>query len=83
MAWQTGTRQFGKLEELSAITSRLLRLMLHEKLVFGETQLRSMGVNADFSPIYAQHAKAQSRKLVCKPPEKKRVVVNVSKESTF
>ena len=85
MGWQTGPRRIDRLDKLSMLTARLLRIVLHEKIQQSETQLRSLGgVEANLSGLYAQHARTEAEKMVNKSPNKEDLVkITESEGSTF
>jgi len=60
MTWRQGAQDFHKLEDLSNITVRLLRLTLFKKLEIGEQQLRMYGIDANLMEEYKKFIKEQT-----------------------
>lgn len=85
MSWRQGAQDTHKLESLSSITVRLLRLTIFKKLSRGEAQLRAYGLPANLTEEYKKYAKEQARTIPDMPrkEEAAHVRVHVPEESAF
>ena len=86
MTWRQGPQDFYRLNALSNITARLLRISVFEKIRRGEAQLAVNGVPTGLAEIYKEHALAQRYTLIpqkVKDLEEEFVRVKSGERSTF
>jgi hypothetical protein len=81
MAWRFRPRAFAILNNLSLLTSRLIRLGAYAQLERGEAQIRAAGVPADLISAYRNFAYEESRKII--EEEQSLLVTRTTQRSTF
>lgn len=81
MAWRMGPPKFAVLQDLGALTARLIRLGALAQVSRGQAQLRAAGMDADLVSAYKGYAIQASKSL--KTEKESLLNVCTTSRSTF